>query len=230
MSNEIVVKDIGLCFYNDALAVQQEHFESLIAFKLKKKDSPIPYNLLLVCEHYPVITIGKSGKHEHLLVNNQRLLDESIQYFEVNRGGDITIHNPKQLVLYPILDLDYFFNDVKKYMWSLEEVVIKTLLEYNIFADRSVGETGVWINLDKNPQKIAAMGVKMSRWVSMHGLALNINNDLSLFDYIIPCGISNKSVTSMRAELGVDLDMEEVKNKLINNFFEVFNAEKILSQ
>jgi len=184
---------------------------------------------LLFVEHPPVYTLGKSGKIEHVLINEQQRQEKGIQFFNTNRGGDITFHGPGQIVGYPILDLEKFYTDIGRYLRELEEVVILTLAEYGIESGRSKGETGVWIDADIKGQerKICAMGVRCSRWVTMHGFALNVNTDLAYFNYIIPCGIQNKQVTSIQKELGREVPMQEVEEKLKKNFEKVFGVEII---
>lgn len=181
-------------------------------------------NYFVLCEHPPVFTLGKSGHIEHLLVNNQYLKDRGISFYHTNRGGDITFHGPGQIVGYPILDLELFKTDLVWYMRNLEEVIMRTLAYYNISAARSAGETGVWIDIDipHKARKICAMGVRTSRWVTMHGFALNVNTDLQFFDMIVPCGIQNKQVTSMQKELGREVDMKEVETLIVKNFVEIF--------
>lgn len=184
---------------------------------------------LLFCEHPPVYTLGKSGSMDNVLMSEQELEDNHIQFFNTNRGGDITFHGLQQIVGYPILDLEKFYTDIGKYLRSLEEVIIITIAEYGIKGDRSSGETGVWIEpgIVGKERKICAMGVRCSRWVTMHGFALNVNTDLSYFNNIIPCGIQNKQVTSIERELGYKVDYEEAKEKLKRNFEKVFDAELI---
>ncbi len=188
---------------------------------------PSTNNYLLFVEHPPVFTLGKSGKMEHVLINEEQRKQKGIDFFQTNRGGDITFHGPEQIVGYPILDLEKFYTDIGRYLRELEEVIILTLAEYGIVAGRSAGETGVWIDalVKGKERKICAMGVRCSRWITMHGFALNVNTDLSYFDYIIPCGIQNKKVTSIKEELGKDVSIEEVKEKLKQNFEKVFQVE-----
>jgi lipoyl(octanoyl) transferase len=182
---------------------------------------------LLFVEHPPVYTLGKSGKMDHVLIGEEERSERGIEFYQTNRGGDITFHGPDQVVGYPILDLEKFYTDIGKYLRALEDVIILTLEEYGITAGRSAGETGVWIDaLEKGKErKICAMGVRCSRWVTMHGFALNVNTDLSFFNHIIPCGIVNKKVTSIKEELGRAVSMEEVKEKLKANFCKVFNTD-----
>lgn len=186
-------------------------------------------NYLLFVEHPPVYTLGKSGKIEHVLINEEQRAEKGIEFFHTNRGGDITFHGPQQIVGYPILDLEKFYTDIGRYLRELEEVIILTLAEYGIVAGRSAGETGVWIDaLEKGRErKICAMGVRCSRWITMHGFALNVNTDLSYFNHIIPCGIQNKKVTSIKEELGREADVAEVKEKLKRNFEKVFNVQLV---
>ena len=183
-------------------------------------------NYLLFVEHPPVYTLGKSGKEEHVLLNEEEREKRGIQFFRTNRGGDITYHGPGQIVGYPIFDLENFFTDIGKYLRSLEEVIILTLAEYGLKGDRSAGETGVWLDpgINGRERKICAMGVRCSRWITMHGFALNVNTDLSYFNGIIPCGIQSKQVTSLNRELGNDVPPAEVKEKLKRYFAQVFNA------
>jgi lipoyl(octanoyl) transferase len=181
---------------------------------------------LLFVEHPSVYTLGKSGKEEHVLIDEAERERRGIQFFRTNRGGDITYHGPGQIVGYPIFDLEHFFTDIGKYLRSLEEVIIHTLDEYGLKGDRSPGETGVWLDpgVYGRERKICAMGVRCSRWITMHGFALNVNTDLSYFNGIIPCGIQSKQVTSISKELGEEVDMQEVKEKLKKYFATVFNA------
>jgi len=184
-------------------------------------------NFLLFVEHPPVFTLGKSGNVSNVLLSEDRLKAKGIEFFRTNRGGDITFHGPQQIVGYPILDLEKFDTDIGHYLRNLEEVIILTLAGYGIKGDRSKGETGVWIDADVKgkERKICAIGVRCSRWITMHGFAFNVNTDLNYFNYIIPCGIQNKQVTSLQKELGKQIDFEEVKEKVKQNFAEVFNAE-----
>jgi lipoyl(octanoyl) transferase len=188
-------------------------------------------NHLLFCEHPPVYTLGKSGHMENVLMNEDEMEEKEIEFFRTNRGGDITFHGLQQVVGYPILDLEKFYTDIGKYLRSLEEVIILTIAEYGIKGERSKGETGVWIEpgVIGKERKICAMGIRCSRWITMHGFALNVNTDLSYFNNIIPCGIVNKQVTSIEKEVGHQVDFEEVKEKIKENFARVFNVEIILS-
>lgn len=231
MNNNIEVYELGLMDYEKVLKIQTELFNKIIDQKLKnrrEKTKNKTNNYLLFVEHPNVYTLGKSGDINNLLLSKEDLTKKDIQFFNTNRGGDITCHGPGQIVCYPILDLDNFFSDIHKYLRFLEEVVIKTLMEFNIKGERSLKETGVWINPKLNDaRKICALGVKASRWVTMHGFALNVNNDLSYFDNIIPCGINNKSVTSVSKELRKSIDKYEIINSLKKNFSNVFSASLI---
>lgn len=222
----VAVQKLGLISYKEAWDLQESLFKARIDSKLNP-ESPRIGNQLLICEHSPVYTIGKSGSISHLLLNEQSLEKEGVEFFKINRGGDITFHGPGQLVVYPIIDLEEFFTDLKKYMRFLEEVVIRLLADYGIKGERMLGATGVWIDTD-NPitaRKICAMGVRTSRWVTMHGLALNVNTDLQYFKNIIPCGIADKGVTSMQNETGKRFTLNEVSDNLIAKFSEVFSCE-----
>jgi len=192
------------------------------------QELPTEHYLLLV-EHPPVYTLGKSGNENNLLINENEREEKGVQYFKINRGGDITFHGPGQIVGYPILDLEKFYTDIGKYLRNIEETIILTLAEYGIRAGRSPGETGVWIDADikGKERKICAIGVRTSRWITMHGFALNVNTDLSFFNNIIPCGIQNKQVTSIEQELGRKIDVEEAKEKVKRNFEKVFDVDLI---
>ena len=183
----------------------------------------------IMVEHPPVFTLGKNGKREHVLVSEEQLEKLGIEFFHINRGGDITYHGPQQIVGYPIIDLDKFKTDLGWYLRSLEQVIIDTIAEYGLKGERSAGETGVWLE-PENPfmaRKICAMGIKCSRWITMHGFALNVNPDLSHFEYIVPCGIQGKTVTSLEKELGRKVDYEEVKQKIKKHFAHIFDCELI---
>ncbi len=223
--------DLGLIDYKKAWDYQEEVFNKIVQTKVENRtalpDQQRPTsNYLLFCEHPHVYTLGKSGHESNLLVNDQQLKEKNATYYRINRGGDITYHGPGQIVGYPILDLDNFFTDIHKYLRFLEEMVIRTLAEYGIESGRSKGETGVWLDAEDplKARKICAMGVRASRWVTMHGFALNVNADLSYFGNIIPCGIVDKAVTSMDKELGIKIDQEEVKEKLKKHFADLFNC------
>jgi lipoyl(octanoyl) transferase len=225
----IKIIDLGHKSYSESLEVQENYFNGTISLKRsnRKTDNPQPtHNYLLWVEHPPVFTLGKSGKMEHLLVDKEALAEKGIEFYQTNRGGDITFHGPGQLVVYPIFDLDNFFTDIHKYLRFLEEAVIETLKEYGLNGSRSQGETGVWLEVGTPfVRKICAMGVRASRWVTMHGLAFNINTDLSCFDHIVPCGIQGKGVTSLSKELGREIGLEEVKEKLKTHLGRLFDAD-----
>jgi lipoyl(octanoyl) transferase len=231
----ILFQDLGMMDYKQAWNYQESLMQKNLAIKKAVKVLPVQTancqlsttNYLLFVEHPPVYTLGKSGKMENVLINEQQRTEKGIEFFQTNRGGDITFHGPDQIVGYPIIDLEKFYTDIGRYLRELEEVIILTLGEYGIEAGRSAGETGVWIDvLHKGKErKICAMGVRCSRWITMHGFALNVNTDLNYFDHIIPCGIQNKKVTSLKEALGRALDMEEVKEKIKRNFEIVFNAK-----
>ena len=229
MNKKITLIDWGLRDYKESWEAQEELFEAIIAQKMANRNLPSPMpttNYLIFVEHPHVLTLGKSGVMEHLLMREEFLKERNISFYKVNRGGDITYHGLGQVVGYPILDLDNFFPDIHQYLRYLEEVIILTLADYGLKGERSKGETGVWIDTGTPlARKICAMGVRASRWVTMHGFALNVNTDLSYFNYIIPCGISDKAVTSLQAELGHSVDLEEVKEKILRHFLEVFSAE-----
>ncbi len=211
---EVIFEDLGIIDYKKAWDFQEELFANTIQQKIANRDSSEPIetkNYLLFCEHNHVYTLGKSGKESHLLLNESGLSEKRATYYKINRGGDITYHGPGQLVAYPIFDLDHFFTDIHKYLRFLEEAVILTIAEYGLIGDRVKGLTGVWIDANgPNPRKICAMGVKCSRWVTMHGIGFNINSDLNYFKHIVPCGIDDKAVTSMEQELGRKISMKEV--------------------
>lgn len=230
-NTQVIVKDLGLMDYKTCWDYQESLFNEIVLQKTKNRNLNLveqqpTKNYLLFVEHPHVYTLGKSGNENNLLVSAIQLKEKEATFYKINRGGDITYHGPGQLVVYPILDLDNFFTDIHKYLRLLEETVILTLNEYNILAERSEGETGVWIepNVNNKARKICAMGVKCSRWVTMHGLALNVNANLSYFNNIVPCGIVNKSVTSIHSELGKEQNIAEVKNKIKKHFANLFKA------
>jgi len=216
--------DLQESLMKKALDIKAERFKN----NTEAINTPIQHHLLTV-RHPHVYTLGKSGHMENLLVNNEQLKEIGVQFYKTNRGGDITYHGPGQLVAYPVLDLEQFYTDLGRYMRNLEEVIIRTIAEYGIDSGRLEGSTGVWLDAD-NPQKarkICAMGVKCSRWVTIHGLALNMNTDLSFFGHIVPCGISDKGVTSIAKELGKEVDEAEVEKVFLEKFAEVFDCEII---
>jgi lipoyl(octanoyl) transferase len=229
--------DLGQMNYQQAWDVQESLLQKSIAAKasaknlqllpqqIEKKEPATTHHLLLV-EHPPVYTLGKSGRIEHILISEDERAKKNIEFFRTNRGGDITFHGPQQIVGYPILDLERFYTDIGRYLRNLEEVIIQTLAEYGLTGERSKGETGVWLDsqITGKERKICALGVRCSRWITMHGFAFNVNTDLSYFDHIIPCGIQNKQVTSLQKELGHPVDFMEVKEKVKKNFEKVFDV------
>ncbi len=238
---QIIFRDLGVMDYQSAWDYQEKLLQENVKIKSaaftqspavvlspasNSQLQPDTSHYLLFVEHPPVYTLGKSGNKENVLLDDDGLKENNIQFFNTNRGGDITFHGPDQLVGYPILDLEKFYTDIGKYLRNLEEVIILTMAEYGIRGDRSTGETGVWIEpgMPGKERKICAIGVRCSRWITMHGFAFNVNTDLSYFNHIIPCGIVNKQVTSLEKELGYTVDMEEVKEKVKKNFAAVFDA------
>ncbi|MBT8323668.1 MAG: lipoyl(octanoyl) transferase LipB [Winogradskyella sp.] len=230
MNKRVEVQDLGNKDYKQTWAYQEQLFKNILDIKIKNRREDAGLNTpnyFLFVEHPHVYTLGKSGDISNLLVDEAQLKAKNATFYKVNRGGDITYHGPGQIVGYPILDLDNFFTDIHKYLRLLEEIIILTLAEYGLKAERSKGETGVWLDVGTPfARKICAMGVRASRWVTMHGFALNINADLGYFDLMIPCGIKGKAVTSLNVELGRDtIDEAEVKEKLLNHFTMLFEAE-----
>lgn len=225
---DVEIINLGKVGYDEALKIQKEYFNEIIDLKLHNRNHPddvkITPNYLLLCEHPHVYTLGKSGDRENLLINDKELKERGATFHEIGRGGDITYHGPGQLVGYPIFDLENFFTDIHKYLRFLEEAIIKTLQDYGIEAGRIEGLTGVWIDHVKqtNPRKICAFGVRASRWVTMHGFGFNVNADLSYFNYIVPCGITDKAVTSMNQEVGKTLDFNEITSVVVNHLKELF--------
>lgn len=225
---KVVFQDLGLIDYKEAWDYQEQLFQATIDLKKQNKkeglDAPTT-SYLLFCEHSHVYTLGKSGDEKNLLVNEAYLKSRGASFYKINRGGDITYHGPGQIVGYPILDLECFFTDIHKYLRFLEDVIIKTMADYGMEGQRSEGETGVWLDVGTpRARKICAFGVRCSRWVTMHGWAFNVNCDLDYFSNIVPCGISDKTVTSMQKELGKTLDIEEVKQKIKYYFEETFTV------
>jgi len=234
MDNQIInkkvqVQDLGTKDYKESWEYQESVFKTIVDTKIKnrREDANLETeNYFLFVEHPHVYTLGKSGSFDNLLLNEEQLAAKGATFYKINRGGDITYHGPGQIVGYPILDLENFFTDIHKYLRLLEEAIILTLAEYGLESGRSDGETGVWLGVGTPfARKICAMGVRASRWVTMHGFALNVNADLGYFDNIIPCGIRGKAVTSMHAELGKETPVEEVKSKILNHFSLLFEAE-----
>ncbi|AEW86909.1 lipoate-protein ligase B [Flavobacterium columnare] len=230
MSRKVKFQDLGCQDYKKTWDYQESLFAEIVAQKmLKRDDSKVETdNYFLFVEHPHVYTLGKSGDLSNLLLSEKQLEEKGATFYKINRGGDITYHGPGQIVGYPILDLENFFTDIHKYLRLLEEVIIQTLAEYGIASERSEGETGVWIGVGTPfVRKICAMGVRASRWVTMHGFALNVNADLGYFDHIIPCGIKGKAVTSLHVELGRPVDEEEVKKKILKHFNDLFNTDLV---
>lgn len=230
MNKRVQLQDLGRKDYQESWDYQEQLFKDILDIKINNRRNDLEQktpNYMLFVEHPPVYTLGKSGKIENLLCSEEELEARGAKFYKINRGGDITFHGPGQLVGYPILDLENFFTDIHKYLRLLEEAVIDTLAEYDIKAGRSEGETGVWLDAGTPlARKICAMGVRASRWVTMHGFAFNVNTDLGFFDYIVPCGIQDKAVTSLHVELGVkEVDIEAVKSKFLNHFKRLFSAE-----
>ena len=228
MKKEVQFRDLGVLDYQTVWDLQHELFQQSIDTKIHNRrnqtKTPTTNHFLLV-EHNPVITLGKSGLADHLLTSKTELEAIGISFFKIDRGGDITYHGPGQIVGYPILDLDHFFTDIHKYLRLLEQVIINTLADYDIIATRSKGETGVWLDVNTPfARKICAMGIRASRWVTMHGFSLNVNTNLSHFDHIVPCGIHGKQVTSMAQELTNEVSISEVKKRITHHFQKQFDA------
>lgn len=233
MNKIIDIQDLGLKDYKETWDYQEELFQAIVDTKIKNRREELNLetnNHFLFVEHPHVYTLGKSGDISNLLLNEQQLTTKGARFFKINRGGDITYHGPGQVVGYPILDLENFFTDIHKYLRLLEEMIILTLADYGLKAMRSKGETGVWLDVDTPfARKICAMGVRASRWVTMHGFALNVNSDLGYFDNIVPCGIRGKAVTSLNVELGLkSVSMDEVKEKLLYHFEHLFQAQLLV--
>jgi len=233
-NKQVNFQHLGLVDYQEAWDYQEKLFAETIALKIQNRKLPeneqqLTPNYLLFCQHPHVYTLGKSGQQEHLLLSEQALVERNARYYKINRGGDITYHGPGQIVAYPLLDLDNFFTDIHRYLRYLEEAVILTLSDYGLEAGRIDGLTGVWLDhvAQKNPRKICAMGVKSSRWVTMHGLAFNVNTDLQYFEYIVPCGISDKAVTSLEKELGSPQNIEEVETRLKQHLANLFEMDLV---
>ena len=228
MNRIIKLIDWGPTDYETALKKQHLLFDEIKNIKIKNRKENTSFktpNYFVFTEHPHVYTLGKSGKIEHLLLPRQELEKKGVTFFKTDRGGDITYHGPGQIVGYPVIDLDNFGIDIIRYIRLLEQVIINVLADYGLKGERSEGETGVWLDAGKpTARKICAIGVRTSRWVTMHGFALNVNTDLEYFDYIIPCGIRNKGVTSLQKELNKLVDTKEVKKKILNRFAEVFGA------
>ena len=232
MNKKVIITDLGNKDYKETWDYQEVLFKEVLDIKIKnrREDAGLETpNYFLFVEHQHVYTLGKSGDVSNLLLNEEQLAEKGATFYKINRGGDITYHGPGQIVGYPILDLENFFTDIHKYLRFLEETIILTLADYDLKAERSPGETGVWLDVGTPfARKICAMGVRASRWVTMHGFAFNVNADLGYFDNIIPCGIRGKAVTSLNVELGkAKVDIDEVKTKLKKHFSDLFEAEFI---
>ena len=234
MNRKIIIQDLGSKDYKEAWDYQTNLLDETIALKRQNRTQEIQLettNHFLFVEHPHVYTLGKSGDLENLLINEEQLKQKEAVFYKINRGGDITYHGPGQIVGYPILDLENFFTDIHKYLRLLEEVIIKTIAEYGLKGERSPGETGVWLDVGTPfARKICAMGIRSSRWVTMHGFALNVNTDLGYFDNIIPCGIRGKAVTSLEVELNRKIALEEVKEKILHHFKTEFEVEEFVSE
>ncbi len=233
MNRNILLKDLSVKDYKETWDYQTNLLQEIVDVKIdnrrnnNKKETD---NYFLFVEHPHVYTLGKSGDLNHLLLNEKQLKDKGATFYKINRGGDITYHGPGQIVGYPILDLENFFTDIHKYLRLLEEAIILTIAEYGLKGERSDGETGVWLDVGTPfARKICAMGIRSSRWVTMHGFALNVNTNLGYFDNIVPCGIRGKAVASMEAELGKKLDLEEVKSKILTHFKNLFEVDTFIN-
>ncbi|WKD85899.1 Octanoyltransferase [Polaribacter huanghezhanensis] len=232
MNKNILLKNLGVKDYKETWSYQTELLQEIVDQKIsnrKNNETKETKNHFLFVEHPHVYTLGKSGDLENLLLNENQLEEKGATFYKINRGGDITYHGPGQIVGYPILDLENFFTDIHKYLRFLEEVIILTLNDYGLKAERSKGETGVWLAVGTPfARKICAMGIRSTRWVTMHGFALNVNVDLGYFDNIIPCGIRGKAVTSMEVELGRKIPLEDVQEKILNHFTDLFEVKSFL--
>lgn len=231
MNKKVNFEDLGLIDYQSAWNYQEKLMKNIIDIKLKNRNNPpkqkeeTPNHFLFV-EHPHIYTLGKSGDENNLLIHSEKLKEINAEFIKTNRGGDITYHGFGQIVGYPILDLENFFTDIHLYMRNLEEIIIQTMADYGLKGERSKGETGVWLDVGKPyARKICAMGVKASRWVTIHGFAFNVNTDMRYFDYIVPCGIKDKQVASLQRELGREIPIDEVKEKIKKHFQEVFGCE-----
>ena len=233
MNKNINVYDLGVLDYKTALNFQEKKLQEIIDIKRTNRNEGSSIktpNYFLFVEHPPVITLGKSGQENNLLLTKEELERKKIQYFNTNRGGDITFHGYGQIVGYPVIDLENFYTDINRYLRTLEEIVISTLNYFKISSQRSPGETGVWLESNSpNSRKICAIGVKTSRWVTMHGFALNVDTDLRYYNYIIPCGIKGKGITSINKEIKKNVSINEVKEKLLENLKKTFQANLIFS-
>tara|TARA_B110001450_G_scaffold66165_1_gene62608 strand:+ start:1280 stop:1984 length:705 start_codon:yes stop_codon:yes gene_type:complete len=232
MNKNVLLKDLFVKDYKETWDFQTELLQEIVNVKINNRKSNLQEatkNHFLFVEHPHVYTLGKSGDLDNLLLNEKQLIEKGATFYKINRGGDITYHGPGQIVGYPILDLENFFTDIHKYLRLLEETIILTIAEYGLKGERSKGETGVWLDVNTPfARKICALGIRSSRWVTMHGFALNANVNLGYFDNIIPCGIKGKAVTSMEAELNQKVDLEEVKQKILKHFKILFEVEKLI--
>ena len=232
MNKNVQLQDLFVKDYKDTWDFQTELLQEIVSVKINNRKSNLQEatkNHFLFVEHPHVYTLGKSGDLNNLLLNERQLIEKGATFYKINRGGDMTYHGPGQIVGYPILDLENFFTDIHKYLRLLEETIILTIAEYGLKGERSEGETGVWIDVNTPfARKICALGIRSSRWVTMHGFALNANVNLGYFDNIIPCGIKGKAVTSMEAELNQKVDLEEVKQKILKHFKILFEVEKLI--
>jgi lipoyl(octanoyl) transferase len=235
MRQQVIFEDLGIQSYQPTWDYQEQRLKEAVALKTeartqnKEASEATTQHRFILVEHPPVFTLGKNGNRSNVLVSDEQLKVLGIEYYHINRGGDITYHGLQQVVGYPIIDLDKFKPDLGWYLRSLEEVIIQVLAEYGLKGERSAGETGVWLD-PQDPfvaRKICAMGIKCSRWITMHGFALNVNTDLSHFEFIVPCGIEGKTVTSLEKELGKKVDYEEVKQKIKFHFESIFNCELV---
>ncbi|MDX6747445.1 lipoyl(octanoyl) transferase LipB [Polaribacter sp. PL03] len=234
MNRNILLKDLKSKDYKETWDYQTELLQEIVDVKIDNRRNNLKQeteNHFLFVEHPHVYTLGKSGDLSNLLLNEKQLEEKGATFYKINRGGDITYHGPGQIVGYPILDLENFFTDIHKYLRLLEESIILTIAEYGLKGERSAGETGVWLDVGTPfARKICALGIRSSRWVTMHGFALNVNTNLGYFDNIIPCGIRGKAVASMEAELGKKLDLEEVKSKILTHFKVLFEVEEFITK
>ncbi|MGK0412179.1 MAG: lipoyl(octanoyl) transferase [Polaribacter sp.] len=232
MNKNILLKDLGIQDYKETWDYQSELLQEIVDVKIHNRrndEQTITKNYFLFVEHPHVYTLGKSGDLNNLLLNEKQLAEKEATFYKINRGGDITYHGPGQIVGYPILDLENFFTDIHKYLRLLEESIILTIAEYGLKGVRSKGETGVWLDVETPfARKICALGIRSSRWVTMHGFALNVNTNLGYFDNIIPCGIKGKAVASMESELGKKINTEEVKQKILKHFKTLFEVDEFL--
>ena len=233
MNKNIIIYDLGVLDYKTALNFQEKKLQEIIDIKRTNRNEGSSIetpNYFLFVEHPPVITLGKSGQEKNLLLTKEELERKKIQYFNTNRGGDITFHGYGQIVGYPVIDLENFYTDINRYLRTLEEIVISTLNYFKISSQRSPGETGVWLESNSpNSRKICAIGVKTSRWVTMHGFALNVDTDLRYYNYIVPCGIKGKGITSINQEIKKNVSINEVKEKILENLKKTFQANLIFS-